>query len=333
MNEQMNEQNNKLDKITFSNLLIRLIQGLFLGFSNAIPFFQTNTLKEIFHLDKPVFEKEKKGKNKLENTLLGGIRDENPFHCSFLKQILFLLSHRATYFIGSLIGFALFFFIPLSSLTEEYPLAFYSSTIALCIGFGLGEAASIKEESWKRKDFLIAFLILLSSIAISFSLLRFSPLKSFSFNNSTKATALLGVLFFLGCFLFSLCGLSTTSLLFLSGCFLDISEFFRKIVYERNDFKLPLVLIFCSLLGILLAQYLLRFSSVRKQKNSIAIGVYLTVAIHLFITKIKPPFLTDVSTEIAQWITIGMTIAVSLLLPLSLSMHRFSFLNKKQENL
>ena len=56
-----NRQNN--DKITFSNYLVSLIEGLFIGFANGLPFFQCDDLKETMGLINPEKEKEIQKKN------------------------------------------------------------------------------------------------------------------------------------------------------------------------------------------------------------------------------------------------------------------------------
>lgn len=326
----MNKQNNNLDKITFSHLLIRLIEGLFIGFANGLPFFQVEDLLDIFSLNKPDFKRPKKYKNYLMKHLVKGIDDNDFSHCSFIKELLFLITHRFTYVLGILIGFALFFFIPVKSLAADYPIAYYGSVMAVCVGFIFFELYRFIKSSEKKTFHIIVSSVLLLVILIgSFFLLSYSPLSDFSFDTQKKSLLILSILFFASSFLFSFSGLSMTSLLFLSGCFINVADLFRDIVYQHNSISFVAILVLSSILGVIPSLLIKRFHSFNCEKSAINIGVFLA-AIYSMKDKIKEPFFTEVSTQTAQIITISMAITVSLLVPIVITLHRFPFFNKKE---
>lgn len=327
----MKNNDNNIEKINFSNYLIKFIQGIFIGLASAWPFFQVKNLKDCMNLKKLPFRKEEKIKNKYLNILTKSIRNEDKYQCSFLYEMLYLLGHRWTYIIGALIGFAIFFFIPFDTLLGNYPLAFYGSIIALSIGFILYEVYSVIKAK-KSKEHVITSIVLLAVIVTVSILINQSQLiAKLDFTKDSILVFFIGITFLIGGFLLAFTGMSITSLIVIFGGFMNIFSAFNTILYQHNRLSIVAIAVIATLIGIALALLIDRQSDFGLEKSSINIAIYVSIIFLTFKNNIKEPYLTEISTDIAQWITIGVTIFVSLFIGIALTMSKYPFFNKKDK--
>lgn len=315
-----NRQNN--DRITFSNYLVSLIEGLFIGFANGLPFFQCDDLKETMGLSNPEKEKEIQKKN----ILTSGMKGSNAF-MGFLSMLL----HKWVYILGAIIGFVLFFFIPVWQLKSQYPLAYYGSSVLLCFGFLIYEAYRFFTDKKEKKHFGISILVFILSFIACYLLLHF-----FYEQKEVLPDGFQGYLFFLlafliGSFLSSYGGVSLTTLFILIGSYLPLCNMLKTFLYAKEGLIYVLCALIGALIGLTLSFFLKRKVLLNDEKRSFRMALYLSAILYLSINHIKEPFISDVSTTMASWFTTGSVLFVSLLMPVALTMHGYRFLKDKDE--
>lgn len=313
-------QNN--DRITLSNYLVSFIEGLFIGFANGLPFFQCENLKEDMGLLDPDKEQERQRKN----ILLAGLKG----HHSFLDFLVAIL-HRWTYILGAIIGFMLFFFIPVWQLKSQYPLAYYGSSILLCFGFLLYEVYrffSDKKDKMHRNVSLLVFLI---SFASCYLLFHFFYEQKDIVSEGIKGYLFFLISFFLGTFLSSYGGISFATLFILIGSYLPLCNMLKTFLYTREGMIYIIFALIGALLGLTYSFFLKQKTILTDEKRAFRAALYASAILYLSITHIKEPFISDVSTQLASWFTTGSVLAVSLLVPIALTMHGYRFLKDRDE--
>lgn len=322
------EKKNSTEKINLSNQILHLLEGLFVGFASAIPFFHIKNFKDALSIKELPFEHVSK-KEKLKHDLTKGLKDENPYKASLLKELLYLFCHRFTYLLGAIIGFALFFFIPCKTISSQYPIAIYGAFLALSLGFGFYEIVNIVKHKNEKSHYFSSLILFIITCAICFLLLKFSYSNtSMIWDNETYKKLCLAIGFFFSGFLVSFSGMSLMTLFFFSGFFLPISNLFIGTLYEHTSIMLCVISLLSTLLGSFIALVLKRHGQFTLEKSSIHLAIYVMGIIFVSMTKIKAPFLTGVSTEYAEWITIGSSVFVALLVSIALSIRKFGFLKK-----
>lgn len=309
----------KTEKFSISNLIIRFIQGLFLGFSSGLPIFQCHNLKESMGLKNLKFIKQNETK-----------RSENEIQGSFFIELLYLLKYRTTYFIGVLIGFLLFFFIPMTQLSINYKISIFGGIIAFCIPFMIFEAYKLKKNLKRRKrrnKILISGLI---SIIIGFGLPFLFNLFPISIENETILLLFFVLMTFIGVLLLNLTGLSIMTPLYLTGTYFTYCDTLNDFLYKHTNITMVILGIIASLCAILISLITKRELKIGKDiYGSINFGIYLGVIIFTAITHIDPPYISEISTELAQYLTIGTSIFACLLVSFALTIHGYKKFNKK----
>jgi hypothetical protein len=305
--------NNNNEKITFSNALLHVIQGLFLGFANGIPFFNLHNLKEVMSIKEIPFRRP--GTKNSEN-------EDSSYEMTYPEELLYLLKHKSAMIIGTIIGLALFFFIPVDYLIENYPFAIYSSLLSMSVVFCLFEGLRIYRAKKERKHILISAITGVITFLCTFLILKFlSSSMSGVYEGEATKVLILAVLFLFGGFLYSFSGISLVTLIFVFSGYRSMASGFNTTLYEHTGFLTPILTLICAILGYLLGELLKRQDSFEMEKPSANVGLYLGVILYIAIDKMKAPYLTGVSTEIAEWITIGSAIFASLLISVVLSIH------------
>ncbi len=318
----MKTEHRQIEKSSFSKSIMNILEGLFVGFASAVPFFQTKSLKETMSLREYPFRRiEKKEKNQI--LLTCGINDD-PYKISLLKELGILFSLRFTYLLGAIIGFALFFFIPFESLLSSYPLALYGSLALSGLGFLIFEVAKMFKNEEKKKHLFSSLCIFLVSGAVFYVFLKFfsSSLNQIWVSDSFLSLYFL-IAFLVSGFVLVFSGMGISTLFFMTGNFISVSNYFNHMLYEKGPLKMALFCLVGFLIGGFFALLLKRRGDFVLEKAGLNSGIYVAGIFYIMTTFIKPPYLTSVSSELAQWLTIGTSLAVSLLVPIALGIHQF----------
>ncbi len=318
----MKIENRQIEKFGFSKSVMNILEGLFVGFASAVPFFQVKSLKETMSLREYPFRRiEKKEKNKV--LLTNGINDD-PYKASLLKELGILFSLRFTYLLGAILGFALFFFIPFNSLLSSYPFAIYGSLALGGLGFLIFEAAKMFKNAEKKRHLLPSLGIFLFSGAIFYVFLRFFSTSLYQIWVSDKFLSFYFLIVFLvSGFILVFSGMGISTIFFMTGNFISVSNYFNCMLYEKGPIKIALICLIGFLVGGFFALLLKRKGEFVMEKASLNSGIYVAGIFYIMTTFIKPPYLTSVSSVLAQWLTIGTCFAVSLLVPIALGIHQF----------
>lgn len=324
----MKIENRQIEKFSFSKSVMNILEGLFVGFASAVPFFQVKSLKETMSLREYPFRRiEKKEKNKV--LLTNGI-DDDPYKVSLLKELGILFSLRFTYLLGAILGFALFFFIPFGNLLSSYPFALYGSLALSGLGFLIFEVAKMFKNEEKKRHLLPSLFIFLVSGAVFYVYLKFfSSLLDPIWTSDTFLSLYFVIAFLISGFVLVFSGMGISTIFFVSGNFISVSNYFNHMLYEKGPIKMALFCLIGFLVGGFFALLLKRRGDFALEKASLNSGIYVAGIFYIMTTYIKPPYLTSVSTVLAQWLTIGTCFAVSLLVPIALGIHQF--LSKKDK--
>ncbi len=318
----MKTENKQIEKYSFSKSIMNILEGLFVGFASAVPFFQTKSLKEAMSLrEYPFRHIEKKEKNKI---LLTNEINEDPYKVSLLKELGILSSLRFTYLLGAIFGFALFFFIPFEDLLASYPFALYGSLALSGLGFLIFEVAKMFKNEEKKKHLLPSLGIFLLSGALCYVFLKFfsSSFEQIWISDSFLSLYLLSA-FLISGFVLVFSGMGISTIFFMTGNFISVANCFKSMLYEKGPIKIAMFCLIGFLIGGFFALLLKRRGDFVLEKASLNSGIYVAGIFYIMTTLIKPPYLTSVSTVLAQWLTIGTCFAVSLLVPISLGIHQF----------
>ena len=322
------EKNNNTEKVSVSSMLLHLLEGVFAGFASGVPFFHVESLKNAMSVKDLPFEKvDKKEVNR--NALLKGLDDSNPYRMSFLSELLYLFTHRFTYLVGAIIGFVLFFFVPCKDLINQYPTAIYGGFVALSLGFGFYEVMRIIRNKDRKNHYIPSILCFIVAAVVCFLLLKFVYGNATELweNNLYQKMILVGG-FLLAGFLLTFSGMSMMTLFFFSGFLLSVSDLFNASLYAHNNLLLCGLALVGALVGSFVAMIVRRQGKFDMEKAGINLGFYLMGIIFIAMKKIKKPFLSGISTVYAEWITIGTTIAVCLLVSIGLTIRNYGFLKK-----
>ncbi len=322
------KKNNNTEKVTFSNMMLHLFEGVFAGFASGVPFFQVKNLKGALSMKEIPFEKVRKDEQN-KNALVRGIDDNNPYKMSLLGELVYLLCHRFTYLVGFIVGFALFFFIPAQNLVTQYPTAIYGGFIALSVGFVIFEIYTIIKNRKEKTHYIPSLLLFILTCCLCFILLKFAygNVADIWADEKWQKLILIGG-FFLSGFLLTFSGMSLTTLFFFSGLLISVSDVFNATLYSHTGILNCGLAIVSGIIGSFVALILLRHNSFVLEKSSINLGFYVMGIIFIALNKIKSPFVTGVSTIYAEWITIGTTIAVCLFVSLGLTIRNYGFMKK-----
>lgn len=312
-------QKTPIEKFSLGNIIIRFIQGIFLGFASSFPLFQCRDLKETMGLKTLKFISEKEVK-----------RTESEIQSSFLMELLYLLKYRFSYFIGILIGFFLFFFIPMTQLSIDYKISIFGSIIAFCIPFMIFEVYKLQKDLKRRKRrnkiIVTAFIALIIGLGLPM-ILKYFPL---SLNNEILSIFFFVFLIFIGTILLSLTGMSVMTPFYLTGTYFSYCDTLNSFLYTHSNITLVILGIFSSLCALLVSLLIKRYLNIGKDiYSSFNFGIYLGAILFTIITYIKSPFISGISTELAQYLTIGTSVFASLLTAFALTIHGYKKLNKK----
>ena len=305
---------NHTEHRSFSTHLIQIIKGLFLGWTTSLPFFSISSLKECVKKEDSSFEEE-----------------------NFGKRLLLHLHENYTYFIGFMVGFLLFFFIPFKTLIPTYPIATYAGLGALILPF-LASEVFLFIRSFKKDKVSILSSSIIFVVIFALSMLLYFVLQDktyFDMSSFSFGLVLVYVIITMSSFISCFSGLGIGTLLFFMHMYLPYEESMRTFVYKDFSY-LPLAIF--SLLGLLsgyvLHQALLYF--VRRdfgmEKRASSIAFYLAGLILILATKIKEPWYIEdkVITETAQLFVTLASVMGCLFLSFTLSAHRYSFMNKEE---
>ncbi len=325
----MNEKDTQ-EKITIGNLIVRFIEGLILGFTSGVPFFQMRDLKETMGIKELHFYKDEKGIEPLRRKLTRGIRNQHQIQGSFLSNILWIIKYRWTYLLGCIIGFVVFFFIPVHDLIKNYPTAISGGLLALCFGFIFYEFYRIHRSQKVRAHKKTILITLGCASLFCFFSLFFMRERNFEFKVGVLSVALIAFISFLAGFISVCSGLSMGTTLYLTNSYLFFSETMNDFLYKHENIGLVLIYLASSLagsvLGVFFKRQVLYFEGERSMFNS---AIFFAGACYLAIRGFVGDKVTDVSTETAQIITIFTTVFACLLISFALTIHGFKFFNKK----
>ncbi len=274
----------------------RGLLGLFAGLLSALPFFNSRAFSETFRLDPSSH----------------GVKVS--------------IAKRWSYLLGGLVGFLLFFLLPVDYVAESYPLAIKGLILSFCLAFGIYEAYRIYR-SRNAKETPLAIVFLLVGLAVPV-LFHFFTIKVENILTLGGFAILFGVSFAAGFLLFS--GISLGTAFSVTSLYLVFYEAFKS---QRGEPFNPLF--FGSLiLGILLGFALSRPLSGKKftmSQNALALGFHLSTLVLVAAFEIKPPYFTEITTsEMAQLFTILAITIAGLGLGLAFTYHAYRRLNKDE---
>lgn len=279
-----------------------------MGFFNAVPFFQSNDLKETL-----------------------GFRKENYEGLTFGKRLLWILEHRYSYLIGGFLGFLFFFFIPVSYLTTNYPIAVYAGLMALCLPFLVLEVYRFFRIRRDKFHNLLALAFFGGSFLLSFALYYLTKSHQASTLFSGGSYALLLLYIFLGTFVLSFSGMSLGTILFLGCFYLPFASGFNSFLYGNGHAVIFFLLILALLAGYIAYQTFDYFVKMplNCEKHAFNAGIFLAGIILIAVNYIKEPYYTDISEEFPQLVTILTTVFACLFLGVGLTIHGYRQLNKE----
>lgn len=320
----------RTEKITVGNILTRLLQGSVLGLTSMIPFFQVKDLKETLSLKEKIFQKDTKSDHRLKDILTESLTLSQNRHLSFFKTLLWYITHRWSYMIGFLIGFLVFFFIPVNRLTEEFSFAVYGGMMALSGGFLFYELNKALKNRYSHKELLSTLLFFLSGVILPWlTTILFDHLAIEVIPDTTHGLILLAILF-VASFILSYTGMSLGTMFYLTSTFKGYSVIFNTFLYEHTDYIFILYAVIGILLGYTLSVFVKRFfGALRQEGSSFNAGVYIFSLFYIGFVELKQCALIDTVSELSQQITIGTTIAGCFLIALMLTIHGFAIFNQK----
>ncbi len=304
----MAKVNNNEDK-GFLNRIVNLVQGILIGAFSWIPFVNVNDFVETMGI-KPVYQKD--------------LTIDHKYRYFFKKRWATLL--------GILIGIILFFLIPVSYLTTNFPVSTYSAILIFLVGFSIltiYKMVKAKDEKWLY--FLIAFLI---SFAVGISLYYSNFSRITDIYTGAGYSAII-FLMAIDSFVFTYRGESIGSIFLLGSFYLTTSSAFGNIS-RLKDLKGNFLLVACFILGALIGWivgYYLNNKNANslKAKGGVKLGINLSGIIVLFASRIKGPFFNDISTLTAQSITFACVVFGSLMVVLGLTIYGYPMFKDSEE--
>lgn len=304
----MTKVNTNEDK-GFLNRIVNLVQGILIGAFSWVPFVNVNDLVETMGV-KPVYQKD--------------LTIDHKYRYFFKKRWATLL--------GILIGIILFFLIPVSYLTTNFPVSTYSAILIFLVGFSIltiYKMVKAKDEKWL--SFLIAFLISFA-VGISLYYINFSRITDIYTGAGYAAIIFLMAI---ASFVCTYSGESMGSIFLLGSFYLTTSSAFGNIS-RLKDLKGNFLLVACFILGALIGwivgYYLSnKNTSSLKAKGGVKLGINLSGIIVLFASRIKGPFFNDISTLTAQSITFACVVFGSLMVVLGLTIYGYPMFKDSEE--
>ncbi len=293
----------------FLNRIVNLVQGILIGAFSWVPFVNVNDLVETMGI-KPVYQKD--------------LTIDHKYRYFFKKRWATLL--------GILIGIILFFLIPVSYLTTNFPVSTYSAILIFLVGFStltIYKMVKAKDEKWL--SFLITFLISFA-FGISLYYINFSRITDIYTGAGYAAIIFLMAI---ASFVCTYSGESMGSIFLLGSFYLTTSSAFGNIS-RLKDLKGNFLLVACFILGALIGWivgYYLNNKNANslKAKGGVKLGINLSGIIVLFASRIKGPFFNDISTLTAQSITFACVVFGSLMVVLGLTIYGYPMFKDSEE--
>lgn len=306
-------------KITIHELVLNFIKGLFIGFLSGIPFFQVDHLKSTLNIKENEYLK-------LDQT------DER--YLSLGKQIWYLISHYFTYMIAFMIGFAIFFFIPVTSLIADYTYALSCFIATMALGFLIFEFHNITETKKVNGKHIFFSVILMIVIVVGcYFTHKYLLEKPLTIEYSTKSYLIICGLIIVASFILTFSGMSLTTILFIVALYSSFSDIINVLLYDHQHLIILALIAASILIGSLLAIIVKRqFRSLYYEKIAINVGLYSYVLFYLLVNYIgKGPTFSTVSTHIAQYITMGCAAFAGLVISIVLTLHGYKKANKQED--
>lgn len=306
-------------KITIHELFLNFIKGLFIGFLNGIPFFQVNHLKSTLNIK--------------ENEYLKLAKSDEGY-ISFGRQLGYLISHYFTYMIAFIIGFAIFFFIPVTSLINDYTYALSCFIATMSLGFLFFEFHNITETKKVNGKHIFFSIILMLAVIVGFYFVhKYFSENPLTIEYSNKSYLIIALLMVLASFTLTFSGMSLTTILFVVALYSSFSDIINLMLYDHQHLIILALITVSILIGSLLAIIMKRqFKSLYYEKIAINVGLYSYVLFYLIVNYIgKGPTFSAVSTFIAQYIIIGCAAFAGLVISIVLTLHGYKKVHKQEE--
>jgi hypothetical protein len=304
----MTKANTNEDK-GFLNRIVNLVQGVLIGAFSWIPFVNVNDLVETMGI-KPVYQEKQ----------------------TIAHKYLFFFKKRWATLLGIIIGMILFFLIPVSYLTTNFPVSTYSALLIFLVGFSLLTIYKIvkaKDEKWLT--FLIPFFISFA-VGIALYYIDFSRITNIYTGAGYAAIILLMAI---ASFVCTYSGESIGSVFLLGSFYLTTSSAFGNVSRLKNlkgNFLLVASFVLGALIGWIIGYYVgNKDAKSLKAKGGVKLGINLSGIIVLFLSRIKGPFFNDISTLTAQSITFACVVFGSLMVVVGLTIYGYPFFKDKDE--
>ena len=316
-------------KFSIGLAITRFLQGMLLGFSSGIPLFQTRNLHDTLGLEEIRFYKKAKENNPVRNKSLNGR--------SYLGTVGWILAHYWHYLLGSMLGFALFFTIPIVDISKQYPAAIYFGMLAMCLGFIPFEIYKIAKSRKLHNHILSTFLTAIITVGISlillFSLRRWSvEVNAFKYREDVVTAIVIFISFLVSNLVISTSGLSIGTTLFLLNQYVNFSSVMNSFIYDHKYISLFLIYLLSGAAGCFVAVFVRRqYHHVEAETSAFNIAIMIVCCVWMGIDGLQDSnnLLTDVSTPLAQGITIACATMASLMMSIALTIHGYRCFNKE----
>lgn len=248
--------------------IARFLLGVFGGALSALPGFQTRDYEETFSL-----LKEEKGK------------------------ILPFLGQRAFYFVGFVLGFLLFFLVPVELLNDGYSFAITCLILALFLSFALYDVYRLWRDR-EKKHFLSSALLFLLFFALPFGF-HFLKIDCSSLSE-TMFLLLFFALALVSSFLSSFAGIAWGSLFFLTSTYLTLSE--RLFAIVRLNFEGQGMFLLSLVLGFVVGWFLslpLHRYSLKMERHASNLGFSLATMGTIFAFDFHPTLEMEATSSVS----------------------------------
>ncbi len=313
-------------KFSIGLAITRFLQGMLLGFSSGIPLFQSKNLHDTLGLEEIRFYKKAKDNNNARNGKINGR--------SYLGTVGWILAHYWHYLLGSMLGFLLFFSIPIVDISKQYPAAIYFGMLAMCLGFIPFEIYKIAKSKKLHDHILSTFLTAIITVGVSlillFSLRRWSvEVNAFKYKEDGVTAIVVFVSFLFANLVISTSGLSVGTTLFLLNQYVNFSSAMNSFIYNHTYISLVLIYLLSGAAGCFVAVFIRRqYHHVDAESSAFNIAIMVVCCVWMGIDGLhEGNLITDVSTPLAQGITIACAIIASLGMSIALTIHGYRCFN------
>ena len=251
------------------NAVLRFLIGVGGGALSALPGFQSDDYAETFSLTK---------------------RKEKGLLSTFLRQSLYAL--------GFLVGFLLFFLVPVQELVTGYSFAITCLVLALFLSFAAYDVYRLALAKDKKKHLLPSALLFLVLFSVPF-LLHFFPID-WAAQTQTMFLVLVFLLAAFSSFLSFFAGISPGSCFLVTAAYLPLSERLFGIV--RLNFEGQAMFLAVLVIGFFLGWILhlpLQNRTLEMERHSTNLGFSLAMMATIFAFSFEPTLEMGATTSVA----------------------------------